>query len=106
MAISNTSAASSLICSLETSQKFNNYHFCLDNRIKIYFNYYEYDYNITYHLYFRWNKIGFVWHMWREVYRENSFDAAQGYQPFTTYSSNLVYLTDTCDNFHEFLGIL
>ena len=26
-----------------------------------------------------------MWYMWGEVYRENSSDDAQGYQPFTTY---------------------
>ena len=34
---------------------------------------------------FRWYKTLFMWYMWGEVYRENSSDDAQGYQPFTTY---------------------
>ena len=37
-----------------------------------------------------------------EVYRENSSDDAQGYQPFTTYSEN--YLT--CANFYGYFILI
>ena len=37
-----------------------------------------------------------------EVYRENSSDDAQGYQPFTTYSIN--YLT--CGNVYRYLILI
>jgi hypothetical protein len=37
--------------------------------------------------YFRWTETVFVLYLPGEVYRENCSDDAQGYQPFTTYSS-------------------
>jgi hypothetical protein len=37
-----------------------------------------------------------------EIYRENKFNDAQGYQPFTTYSPN--YLT--CANFYGYFILI
>ena len=53
-------------------------------------------------LFFRWNKTVFLWPMPGEVYRENSSDDAQGYQPFITYSWN--YLT--CANFYGYFILI
>ena len=43
-----------------------------------------------------------MWYMPGEVYRENSSDGAQGYQPFITYSSN--YLT--CANCYGYFILI